>query len=106
MVWMAALYLTASPIPGSSSPMCVFVVLQAASPRTPRAASRRRGLKDMAVILFKTDRLLLGHAAGSRWRRRRHRRLHESPRGHGHARVRLPVEQQVGLVGGSYPLGW
>src|SRR5258708_1593163 len=100
MVWIAAFYWTASPMPGSSSPICVFIVLQPVSPRAAAATNGRRGLKDMSVILFKTDGLLLGHPAGSR-RRRRRGRPHERPRRGRHTGIGLPVEPEVGLVGPS-----
>src|SRR5437764_15230565 len=100
MVWTAALYLTASPKPGSSSPICVLAVLHAARAAHPNASTSAR-LKDMAVILFKSDRLFLRHATDGRRRDGRRRRqwwrTDERPRGGRHARVRPPVEQQVGF---------
>src|SRR5438132_7101441 len=100
MVWMAALYLTASPKNGSSSPIWLFAVLHPQS-ATQAAAVTRAGLKDMTVILLKTDGLLLRHSPGrlsSRRGRRRRRRLDERPRGWRHACVGTPIEEQVGLV--------
>src|SRR5437763_11503574 len=96
MVWTAALYLTASPRNGSSSPMCVLAVLHAASAAHPNASMSAR-LKDMAVILLESDRLLLRHAPG--WRRQRRRRSDEWSCGGRHAGVRAPVEQKVGFIG-------
>src|SRR5438876_10575281 len=106
MVWMAALYLTASPKNGSSSPMCVFAVLHPQS--ATQAAVTRARLKDMAVILLKTDGFLLRHSAHrrtSRHGRRRRRRLDERPRRWRHAGVGAPVEQQVGFVRWPDPVG-
>src|SRR5258708_26049943 len=103
MVWIAAWYLTASPMPGSSSPICVFIVLQPVSPRAAAATNGRRGLKDMSVILFKTDGLLLGHPAGSRRRRRRGRPAKRPPR-RPHTGIGPPVEPGAALGGRSDPI--
>src|SRR5437868_3994793 len=53
MMWTAALYLTASPRNGSSSPMWVLAVLHAASAAHPNARMTAR-LKDMAVIVLES----------------------------------------------------
>src|SRR4029079_19377787 len=111
MVWMAALYLTASPMNGSASPMCVFAVLHPARAKHA-AAVTSAGLKHRPVILFKADGFLLRHSAdrrsgsGRRPRRRRSRRLDERPGGRGHTGVGAPVDEQVGLVWWPDAIGW
>src|SRR5690348_16497745 len=100
MVWMAASYLTASPMPGSSSPMCVCAVLHAASAADAIATIQMR-LEDMAVVLLESDGFLgIRHAAADRrygrgWRGRRIDRHDEGPRSRRHARVGTAIEQQV-----------
>src|ERR1043166_8661497 len=87
-------------MPGSSSPMWVYIVLHDASAMEPAAISRN--LEDMAVILLETDGLLLRHSAGRAGRRwgRCHRRRHERASSGRDTRVGAAVDQQVGLVRG------
>src|SRR6185312_5591744 len=102
---MAALYLTASPTAGSSMPMFLLTVLH---PQTASAAAAISSvLENMAVVLLKSDRFLLGGSARgrqSRWRRRR-RGLDERCGRRRHRRVGAAVQQQVGLVGRTDAVG-
>src|SRR3954465_7709395 len=96
MIWIAALYFSASPKAGSSTPIGLFIVLQAHS--AVAAAAISKNLEDMSIILLEAARLLgLRHSAGRRKHGRR-RRLDEW-RGPGrNAGIGAPVQEQVGLV--------
>src|SRR3954451_24742771 len=103
MVWIAAVYFTASPSAGSSCPMCLFIVLHA--PRAMAAVAITKSLEDMAIVLFESDGLLLRRAAGGgRRRRRQGRRLDKRCRRWRDAGVGPPVEQQVRLVRRADPI--
>src|SRR5688500_8944125 len=102
MIWTAALYFTVSPKPASSEPACGSgAVAQAARAIMPAEAAR--SLKDMAILLFETDRLGRG-AAARRWRRDNDRRGSRCGRnadrsGAGRdAGVGAAEQEQVGLV--------
>src|SRR5258705_10162393 len=104
MVWIAALYFTASPTAGSSCPMFLFIVLQ--PPSATVAVAISKSLEDMAIVLFETDGLVLRRSAGRRrWQRRRRSRLNERRRRRRDAGVGAAVEQQIGFVGRADAVG-
>src|SRR3954453_17804439 len=115
MVWIAALYFTASPMNGSSSPIWLLAVLQPARAiATETSSTEVMRLEDMAVILFKTRWLRFRHSAGAAprsdhrrwWRRRRSdRRRYERPTRWRDACVRPAVDQQIGFVRRTNPVG-
>src|SRR5689334_7413801 len=107
MVWIAALYLTASPTNGSSSPIWLLVVPNPPSTTKATACSKAAtNLEHMAIILLETGRLVLRGAA---WRQRtgwRRRARRDQAARHGrNAGVGTPVDQQVGLVRRSHAVG-
>src|SRR5689334_16738187 len=96
MVWMAALYFTASPNAVSSWPMFLFTVPQEAS-MVAAAIVISKCLQNMAVILLKTVRFSLSHSAW--WRQdRSYRRGHKWRRRWRHAGIGASIEEQVGLI--------